>query len=90
MSDEKDYSAAHEATIGRWRKAKENAEDNYENAVRSLKESLKNSLKDPNKKRGVATDLKEATKNKDNGRHREGYGDDDEIITGFEGRPWDD
>ena len=79
----------HDATIDRWRRDRNNVEDRAEHMEHTMREAIAQLLKNPEKRRGVARDLKASTapENKkvyDRGEGGFGVYDDGEVITGYD------
>ncbi len=84
-------AAADDATIAKWTRKKEKAEVDDREATKGMKEKLAEAMKDPDTHRNIAQELLDARRGGTKVIHREGYGDDDEVITGLykDDRPWE-
>ncbi len=83
-------AARDDATITKWTKKKEKAEMEDRDAVRGMKDKLAEAMRDPDTHRNIAQELLNARRGGAKSQHREGFGDDGEIITGwYEDRPWE-
>ena len=77
------------ATINKWTRKMERREDEDRKAKEGMKKALSEAMKDGTTKRNITNQLVEARKGP-KAEHREGFGDDGEIITGNPGEcPWD-
>ena len=87
---DRDYAAADEMEMNRWKRRLENAEDKAEHATKSMKNTLKKLLQNADIKRNVAKDMIDATKNRrSNFKNESGFGIvEEEDPTGFEPLPW--
>jgi hypothetical protein len=87
---DRDYSAADEMEMNKWRRRLETAEDRAEHATRSMKNTLKKLMQDANNKRNVAKDMIDATKSRRNNfKSESGFNIvEEEDPTGFEPLPW--
>lgn len=86
----RDYSAADELEMSKWRRRLENAEDRAEHATRSMKNTLKNFMKNPDIKRSIARDMVDASKNRRSTfKNESGFGIvEEDNPTGFDPLPW--
>jgi len=91
--DQEDFSAANASIIQKWTRDKERAELSAEHAEKQTTKAIANLLKTQENRVNIAKDLKRATENKQQFKREAGFGatgfDIDDIITGFEERPWD-
>ena len=86
---EKDYSAAHEATIRKWEREEEKRKDSAEHFQHRVKETLRKIVESTANRQNVARDLKDTIESRRQPIEKEGFDQGDELITGFEGLPWD-
>lgn len=101
MGEERDYSAQNQAVINRWEREMNRARAKAEASEENFQKTFADVLRSQNNKRALAREAKAAVDSGERGnvdptltRVREGggamYGDDDEVITGEEPRPWED
>lgn len=78
------------ATIAKWTRKQERAEDDDRKAHSGMKEAIKDAMRGEDTHRNIARELLNARRGGATIKNREGYGDDDEVITGWnEERPWE-
>ncbi len=78
------------ATIAKWTRKQERMEKEDKNASRDMKATIKEAMKDEETHRNIARELLNARRGGGGPKHHDGYGDDEEIITGYhEDRPWE-
>jgi hypothetical protein len=78
-----------QATIAKWTRKMERREDEERKATKDMKKVISSAMKDQNTKRNITNQMVEARKGPA-AKHREGFGDDGEIITGNpEDCPWE-
>jgi hypothetical protein len=70
-----------QATIDKWTRKMERREEENRKATKDMKKVLAAAMRDVNTKRNITNELIEARKGPA-AVHREGFGDDGEIITG--------
>jgi hypothetical protein len=77
------------ATMAKWGRKMERREDEDRKATEGMKKAISSAMKDPDTKRNLTHQLIEARKGP-SAVHREGFGDDGEVITGNpEDCPWE-
>ncbi len=78
------------AVIAKWDRDKTKREDADERAHSSMKKVLAAALKSGDTRKNIRKQLKSAENGGNTLSAREGYGEDDEVITGYTGeRPWE-
>jgi hypothetical protein len=70
-----------QATIDKWTRKMERRAEEDRKATKDMKKVLSAAMRDVNTKRNITKELIEARK-RPSAVHREGFGDDGEIITG--------
>ncbi len=66
------------------------AKDKDKAASEGMKDAIKEAMKDGSTHKNIATELLDARRGGSAIKHRENFGDDGEIITGYiNDRPWD-
>jgi hypothetical protein len=89
MSQEKDFSSEHTSTIRKWEREEDRRKQIAEHMESEVKKALRGIMGNGDNRRNVAKDLKEAAESGRRIEDREGYGRDDELVTGYEDRPWE-
>ncbi len=66
------------------------AREKDEEAVDGMKDAIKSAMRDDDTHRNISQELLDARRGDNSIKHRESFGDDGEIITGYhDERPWD-
>jgi U3 small nucleolar RNA-associated protein 14 len=74
----------------RIQRALDQAPDKHKSASRGLRNAIKEAMEDGNTHKNIANELLDARRGGSSLRHREAFGDDGEVITGYiNDRPWD-
>ncbi len=77
------------ATMAKWGRKMERIEDEDRKAKQGMKKAIAEAMRNETTHRNITNELVEARKGPAS-KHREGFGDDGEIITGInEDRPWE-
>ena len=87
MSDARD-----EAVLNRWQRKLDRNEANHTAAKDGLKKFFKAAFKEEGTRQNIIREARDAARQGSGNtlKNREGFGNDDEIITGFVGdRPWE-
>jgi hypothetical protein len=78
------------AVIAKWDRDKTRREDADRSAKSSMKKVIAAAMREGSTKKNIAKELLDARRGGAKPINREGYGDDDEVITGNPGeRPWE-
>ena len=90
MSSEGDYEAADKAIMNKWARKKAAMENADEEARADMKELIKNAMKNEETRTNLIREVTAARRSDaPPRRHREGYGEDNDVITGFrDDCPW--
>ncbi len=85
----RDSDPQHDATIDSWRRKRQDIEDRADHMESTFRDALAKALRNPDRRRGVARDLKASTlpenrRNYDKGEGGFGVYDDGEVITGYD------
>jgi len=77
------------ATIRKWEKKIAKDREAGENAPVNMKKVIAAAMKDEGTHKNIVRELRDASKGGYRINHREGYGDDGEVITGYDDdSPW--
>lgn len=87
--DQENFDAANAAVLAKWRREQERREVSAEHIEREAKKTLRGIIEEKENRQNVARDLKKATQSGEKPHTEEGYRGNDELITGFEEKPWD-
>ena len=84
-----DYDPKHQAVIDKWSKKKAQMESNDELARKSMKELIKTAMQNEETHANITRELINARKGGNTSKFREGFGDDNDVVTGFlDDTPW--
>jgi len=77
------------ATMNKWAKKFEKTKEDGENAHYKMKQVIAAAMKDEGTHKNIVRELRDASKGGYRINNREGYGDDGEVITGYDDDcPW--
>ena len=76
-------------TIAKWTRKQERAEDADRRGREGMKDAIKRAMKDSGTHKNIAQELLDARQGDRKPHDKYGYGEDNEVITGYvDDRPW--